>query len=173
MNTAVPSPVSEGTMTIRYAIGTSSLGLVLIAATEKGICCVMFGDAPDELVSELRDRFPKTEIVEGDAGTAEVIELIERPTSHIDVPLDIRGTPFQTRVWDALRRIPFGRTATYADIAKAIGAPTSMRAVAQACGANHISVLIPCHRVIRTDGSLSGYRWGVERKKELLRREVF
>jgi AraC family transcriptional regulator of adaptative response/methylated-DNA-[protein]-cysteine methyltransferase len=127
-------------------------------------------------VEELQRRFPQAELIGADKDfektVAAVIGQVEHPSAAWDLPLDIRGTVFQRRVWEALREIPLGKTASYADVARAIGLPTSMRAVAQACGANNISVLIPCHRVIRTDGAISGYRWGVERKKTLLRREA-
>lgn len=157
--------------TIRFTITGCSLGLALVASTEKGICCVLFGDHADVLEAELRDRFPQAQMLQEDCARADVVTYIERPVTNADFTLDVHGTPFQKRVWEALRRIPFGKTATYADVAREIHAPSSMRAVAQACGANPISVLIPCHRVVRRDGSLSGYRWGVERKKALLARE--
>ncbi|WP_088252717.1 bifunctional DNA-binding transcriptional regulator/O6-methylguanine-DNA methyltransferase Ada [Fimbriiglobus ruber] len=161
--------------TIRFAVGESSLGSILVAATEKGVCAIFLGDDPDALARELQDRFPNAKIVAGDGGfdqwVARVVGSVENPSLGFDLPLDIRGTAFQVRVWEALRQIPLGSTATYTEIAKRIGRPTAARAVARACGANPIAVAIPCHRVIRTDESLSGYRWGVERKAELLRRE--
>ena len=161
---------------IRFAVGQSSLGAVLVAATDKGVCAIMLGDDPDALVRELQDRFPRADLEGGDAGfertVAEVVGLVEAPGQRFDLPLDIRGTVFQQRVWEALRAIPAGRTATYAEIAKAVGHPTAARAVAQACAANPLAIAIPCHRVVRTDGDLSGYRWGVERKRELLGREA-
>ena len=161
---------------IRFGVGACSLGAILVAATEAGICAILLGDEPEPLVRDLQDRFPAAEIEGGDpdfeAWMARVIGLVEAPGTGLDLPLDIRGTAFQQRVWAALRAIPVGATATYADIARAIGAPTAMRAVAQACGANHLAVAIPCHRVVRSDGSLSGYRWGVARKRALLTREV-
>ncbi len=124
----------------------------------------------------MQDRFPRADLEGGDAGfertVAEVVGLVEAPGQRFDLPLDIRGTVFQQRVWEALRAIPAGRTATYAEIAKAVGHPTAARAVAQACAANPLAIAIPCHRVVRTDGDLSGYRWGVERKRELLGREA-
>ncbi|MCP4320006.1 MAG: bifunctional DNA-binding transcriptional regulator/O6-methylguanine-DNA methyltransferase Ada [Hyphomicrobiales bacterium] len=161
---------------IRFAVGECTLGSVLIAATARGVCAIDFGDAPEQLVKALQDRFPKAELIGGDADfeaiVASVIGYVENPSDSLDLPLDIRGTAFQQRVWDALRSIPVGETASYADIAREIGQPRAVRAVAQACGANNIAIAIPCHRVVRTDGALSGYRWGVERKEELLSREA-
>ena len=161
---------------IRFAIGQCSLGAILVAATDKGVCAIMLGDDPDALARELQDRFPRAELVGGDAAfermVAEVVGLVEAPGQRLDLPLDIRGTAFQQRVWQALRDIPPGRTASYAEIARAVGQPKAVRAVAQACAANPLAVAIPCHRVVRTDGGLSGYRWGVERKRELLEREA-
>ena len=161
--------------TIRFAVGQCSLGSVLVAASEKGVCAITLGDDPEALVKDLQDRFPKAEIIGADAGfesvVAKVVGLIEAPRADPGLPLDIRGTAFQQRVWQALREIPLGSTASYADIAKRIGAPKAVRAVAGACAANHIAVAIPCHRVLHKDGSLSGYRWGVERKRSLLQRE--
>ena len=161
--------------TISFAVGQSSLGAVLVARTERGVCAILLGDDPQALVHDLQDRFPKAQLVGGDAGferdVAKVISLIEHPSGMFDLPLDVQGTVFQQKVWNALRCIPAGKTASYRQIAQAIGEPKAMRAVAQACGANKIAVAIPCHRVVRLDGSLSGYRWGVNRKRELLRRE--
>jgi AraC family transcriptional regulator of adaptative response/methylated-DNA-[protein]-cysteine methyltransferase len=160
---------------IHFAIGASSLGAVLVAATDKGICCILLGDDPDHLARDLQDRFPNADVVGGDADfeaiVARVVALVERPETGLDLPLDVQGTAFQHRVWQALREITVGRTATYAQIAASIGQPTAARAVAQACGANPVAVAIPCHRVVRTDGNISGYRWGVERKRALLKRE--
>ena len=162
-------------VTIRFAVGESSLGPILVAASEKGVCAIFLGDDPDELARNLQDRFPNARLIGGDNDfeqrMAKVVGLMETPSAGLDLPLDVRGTAFQQRVWEALRQIPAGSTATYAAIAARIGQPKAVRAVAQACGANPVAVAIPCHRVIRTDGSLSGYRWGVERKSELLRRE--
>ena len=162
--------------TIRFAVGQASLGAVLVAATDKGVSAIMLGDDPDELVRELQDRFPRAELRGGDAAfermVAQVVGLVEAPGQRLDLPLDIRGTAFQQQVWQALRAIPPGTTATYAEIAKAVGRPKAVRAVAQACAANPLAVAIPCHRVVRTDGDLSGYRWGVERKRKLLDREA-
>lgn len=160
---------------IRFAIGQCSLGAILVAASERGLCAILIGDDPDALARELQDRFPKAELVGGDARfealVARVVGLIEAPGTGLDLPLDVRGTAFQQRVWEALRAIPPGTTATYAEIAHAIGAPKATRAVAGACAGNWLAVAIPCHRVVRTDGALSGYRWGVERKRALLERE--
>ncbi|TAL24340.1 MAG: bifunctional DNA-binding transcriptional regulator/O6-methylguanine-DNA methyltransferase Ada, partial [Aquabacterium sp.] len=162
--------------TIRFAVGQCTLGAILVAQSDRGICAISLGDDPDALVRELQDRFPRARLVGGDRGferlVAQVVGLVEQPGRGLDLPLDLRGTAFQQRVWQALREIPPGRTVSYAEIAERIGAPTSSRAVAQACGANTVAVAIPCHRVVRRDGSLSGYRWGVERKRELLQREA-
>jgi AraC family transcriptional regulator of adaptative response/methylated-DNA-[protein]-cysteine methyltransferase len=148
---------------------------VLVAQSERGLCAILLGDDPDELVRNLQDRFPKATLVGGDAAferlVAQVVGFIERPGKGLDLPLDVRGTAFQQRVWRALRSVRAGTTTTYTEIARRIGAPRSVRAVAQACGANPIAVAIPCHRVVRRDGALSGYRWGVERKRALLDRE--
>jgi AraC family transcriptional regulator of adaptative response/methylated-DNA-[protein]-cysteine methyltransferase len=160
---------------IRFAIGECSLGSILVAATDKGVCAILMGSDPHLLIRQLQDRFAKAELIGGDASfeklVAQVIGFVEQPRLGLDLPLDVRGTAFQQRVWKSLRRIGVGKTASYAEIAARIGRPTSIRAVAQACGANMIAVAIPCHRVIRTDGQLSGYRWGVQRKQALLERE--
>jgi AraC family transcriptional regulator, regulatory protein of adaptative response / methylated-DNA-[protein]-cysteine methyltransferase len=161
---------------IRFAVGECSLGSILVARSERGVCAILLGDDPDALAHALQDRFPRARFVGGDAGfedlVAKVVGLVEAPAAGFDLPLDIRGTAFQQRVWQALREIPPGATASYADIAERIGSPRSIRAVAQACAANPIAVAIPCHRVVRTDGALSGYHWGVERKRTLLEREA-
>jgi len=161
--------------TIRFAIAPCSLGQVLAAATERGLCAILLDDDPRVLERELSRRFPRATLVAGDRAFARTIKrvvgLVERPRAAFDLPLDLRGTAFQQRVWQALRRIPAGRTATYAELAQAIGAPRAVRAVAGACAANHVSVAVPCHRVVRTDGGLSGYYWGVARKRALLERE--
>jgi AraC family transcriptional regulator of adaptative response/methylated-DNA-[protein]-cysteine methyltransferase len=163
-------------MRIVYAIERCWLGFVLVAGTERGICAILFDDRTDTLADELRRRFPAAEIEAGGeafAGRlAEVLEAIEQPALAAGLPLDIRGTAFQQRIWQALREIPPGETASYADIAKKIGSPKAVRAVAGACAANPIAVAIPCHRVIRGDGDLAGYRWGLERKRGLLAREA-
>jgi AraC family transcriptional regulator of adaptative response/methylated-DNA-[protein]-cysteine methyltransferase len=161
--------------TIRFAVGQTSLGAILVAASEKGVCAIQFGDDADALVRNLQDRFPKAQLIGGDAEfeqmVARVVGLIEAPAQGHDLPLDVRGTAFQHQVWQALREIPAGTTASYAEIAARIGQPKAVRAVAQACGANEIAVVIPCHRVVRRDGSTLGYRWGVARKQALLARE--
>lgn len=161
---------------IKFAIGECSLGLVLIAASDKGVCAILFGDDPETLAGDLKKQFPHAQLVGGDKSfeqlASEVIGFVEDPRIGFDLPLDIRGTAFQHRVWDALRRIPVGSTASYAEIAKIIGAPRSTRAVARACATNRIAVAIPCHRVVGSDGSLTGYRGGVARKRALLAREA-
>jgi AraC family transcriptional regulator, regulatory protein of adaptative response / methylated-DNA-[protein]-cysteine methyltransferase len=161
---------------IRFAIGQCALGAILVAQSERGVCAIALGDDPDALARELQDRFPKARLIGGDPGfeqlVAQVVGFVEAPGVGLDLPLDVRGTAFQQRVWQALREVPPGRTASYADIAQRIGRPKSVRAVAQACGANVLAVAIPCHRVVRSDGGLSGYRWGVERKRALLAREA-
>ena len=160
---------------IRFAVGECSLGSILVAQSTRGVCAILLGDDADALVRDLQDRFPQAALVGGDkdfeALVARVVGFVERPELGLDLPLDVRGTAFQQRVWRALGRIPAGRTATYSEVARRIGAPTSARAVAGACGANPLAVAIPCHRVVRSNGSVSGYRWGVERKKTLLERE--
>lgn len=161
---------------IRFAIGECSLGTVLVAATDKGVCAIDFGSDAADLLEQLQDRFPRAELVGGDdsfeALVATVIGYLETPRGALDLPLDIRGTAFQHKVWAALRAIPVGQTVSYTDIAQAIGKPLAVRAVAQACAANRIAVAIPCHRVVRMDGNVSGYRWGVDRKRALLSREA-
>lgn len=160
---------------IRYATAECSLGLVLVAASAKGVCAIMLGDDEEMLVRDLRDRFAKARLIPGDrkfaALVAKVVAFIEAPSAGLDLPLDVRGTAFQHRVWMALRDIPAGETASYTEIAKRIGKPNAVRAVAGACAANKLAVAIPCHRVLRSDGSLSGYRWGKARKRALLARE--
>jgi len=162
--------------TIRFAVGECSLGSILVAQSDRGICAILMGDDPDALVRDLQDTFPKAELIGGDAGfedlVAKVVGFVEAPSLGLDLPLDVRGTAFQERVWRALREVPPGSTTSYTEIAARIGAPKAIRAVAQACAANHIAVAIPCHRVIRRDGNTSGYRWGVERKRALLEREA-
>jgi AraC family transcriptional regulator of adaptative response/methylated-DNA-[protein]-cysteine methyltransferase len=161
---------------IRFAIGETSLGSVLVAGSEKGVCAILFGDKPQALVDDLQERFPKARLVGRDRPfekwVAKVVGFVEAPRLGLDLPLDIRGTVFQRRVWKALQEIPIGSTASYSEVAKKVGAPGSARAVAQACAANRLAVAIPCHRVVRNDGGLSGYRWGVERKRTLLAREA-
>ena len=161
---------------IFFAIGKASLGSILVAQSNKGVCSILIGEDPEALIRDLQDRFPKANLIGDEAGyqelVAKVVGLIEQPGTNLDLPLDIRGTAFQQRVWNALQQIPPGTTATYTEIAKKIGMPKAVRAVAQACGANALAVAIPCHRVIKNDGSLSGYRWGVDRKRALLEREA-
>lgn len=161
---------------IRFAVGDCALGAILVAATEKGICAVSLGDDPQALVRELQDRFSKAEFIGGDAAfeawVAKVVGFVEAPRLGLDLPLDIQGTAFQQRVWQALREIPPGATVSYTEIAERIGAPKAARAVARACAENRIAVAIPCHRVVRRGGALSGYRWGIARKRALLDREA-
>lgn len=161
---------------IRFAVGATSLGAILVASSQKGVAAILLGDDPDALVRELQDRFAKARLIGGDrdyeALVARIVGFVEAPALGLDLPLDVRGTAFQQRVWQALQDIPVGRTASYAEIARRIGAPKSTRAVAAACAANALAVAIPCHRVIRKDGALSGYAWGAERKRALLEREA-
>jgi AraC family transcriptional regulator of adaptative response/methylated-DNA-[protein]-cysteine methyltransferase len=161
---------------IRFAVGECSLGSILVAATEKGVCAILLGDEPEPLVRDLQDRFPRATLIGDDTAfgqlVSRVVGFIETPALGLDLPLDVRGTAFQHRVWRALREIPAGTTATYTDIAERIGAPKAARAVGLACASNAIAVAVPCHRVVRRDGALSGYRWGVERKRVLLAREA-
>jgi AraC family transcriptional regulator of adaptative response/methylated-DNA-[protein]-cysteine methyltransferase len=160
---------------IHFAVGECSLGSILVAQSARGVCAILLGDDPDALVRDLQDRFPNATFIGNDTAfervVAAVIGFVEAPGKGLDLPLDIRGTAFQQRVWQALRRIPIGSTVSYTEIAKRIGAPGSARAVARACASNPLAVAIPCHRVVRTDGSRSGYRWGAERKRALLTRE--
>jgi AraC family transcriptional regulator, regulatory protein of adaptative response / methylated-DNA-[protein]-cysteine methyltransferase len=161
--------------TIRFAIAECSLGSILIASSEKGVCAILMGDDPEALARDLQDQFPKANLIGGDDRyeklVAKVVGFIEAPRIGLDLPLDIRGTAFQQRVWKELQRIPAGKTVCYSEVANRIGSPNSARAVAQACGANALAVAIPCHRVVRNNGEISGYRWGVDRKRALLARE--
>jgi AraC family transcriptional regulator of adaptative response/methylated-DNA-[protein]-cysteine methyltransferase len=161
---------------IRFAVGQTSLGAILVASSKKGVASILLGDDPDELVRNLQDRFPKARLIGADrdyeALVARVVGFVETPGIGLDLPLDVRGTAFQQRVWRALQEIPVGETVSYADIARRIGSPKAVRAVAGACAANNLAVAIPCHRVVRNDGSLSGYAWGVERARVLLAREA-
>jgi AraC family transcriptional regulator of adaptative response/methylated-DNA-[protein]-cysteine methyltransferase len=161
---------------IRFAVGETSLGTILVASSTKGVASILLGDDPNELLRELQDRFPKARLIGADksyeALVARVVGFIEAPRLSLDLPLDVRGTAFQRRVWQALQGVPIGQTVSYTEIARRIGSPNAMRAVAGACAANHLAVAIPCHRVVRNDGSLSGYAWGVERKQALLTREA-
>jgi AraC family transcriptional regulator of adaptative response/methylated-DNA-[protein]-cysteine methyltransferase len=160
---------------IRFAIGQCSLGAILVARSDRGICAILLDDDPEFLLRDLQDRFPNAILIGGDADfetlVAQVVGFVEAPNLGLDLPLDVRGTAFQERVWQALRDIPAGQTVSYSELAQRIGAPKSVRAVAAACAANRIAVAIPCHRVVRNDGDLSGYRWGVDRKRALLARE--
>jgi AraC family transcriptional regulator of adaptative response/methylated-DNA-[protein]-cysteine methyltransferase len=157
---------------IRFAIGEAALGSILVASSAKGIAAILLGDDPDKLAHDLQDRFPKATLIGADAEyeaiVAKVVGLVEAPQVGLDLPLDVRGTAFQQRVWQALRDIPVGQTLSYTAVAERIGAPSATRAVAGACAANKLAIAIPCHRVIRNDGALSGYAWGVERKRKLL-----
>ena len=170
------SPRPDGREEIRFVIGESSLGQVLVAQSSKGVRAVLLGDDRDALQRDLERRAPDAAVVDGgsdlDAVAARVIGYVEVPRHGLDVTLDMRGTPFQHRVWEALRQIPAGSTVSYAEIARTIGMPGSARAVAQACAANALAVVVPCHRVVRNDGTISGYRWGIERKRTLLEREA-
>ena len=161
---------------IRFAVGECSLGSILVARSEIGVCAILLGSDPDALARDLQDRFPRATIIGDDPEfeelVARVVGFVEAPQIGLDLPLDVRGTAFQRRVWNALQQIPAGSTASYTEIAARIGAPKSVRAMAQACAANPLAVAIPCHRVVRQDGALSGYRWGVERKRTLLQREA-
>jgi AraC family transcriptional regulator of adaptative response/methylated-DNA-[protein]-cysteine methyltransferase len=160
---------------ILFAVGECSLGSILVASSREGVCAILLGDDPDVLAQDLQNRFPKARLIGGDRKferlVARVVGFVEAPKLGFDLPLDVRGTAFQRRVWNALRKIPSGSTASYTEIARRIGQPKSIRAVAGACAANAIAVAIPCHRVLRSDGNLSGYRWGVKRKRALLKRE--
>ena len=162
---------------IHFAVGECSLGSILVAQSAKGVCAILLGDDPDALVRDLQDRFPRAALVGGDERferlVARVVGFVEAPALGLDLPLDVQGTAFQQRVWQALREIPPGTTVSYAEMAARIGSPASVRAVAQACAANRLAVAIPCHRVVKRDGALSGYRWGVERKRALLEKERF
>ena len=161
---------------LRFAVGQCSLGAILVASSVRGVAAILIGDDPDALARDLQDRFPRAQLAGGDAAyealVAQVVGAVDAPRIGLNLPLDIRGTAFQQRVWQALRDVPAGSTITYAEIAARIGAPAAVRAVAGACAANPLAVAIPCHRVVRRDGALSGYRWGVERKRELIKKEA-
>ncbi|MGF1455459.1 MAG: bifunctional DNA-binding transcriptional regulator/O6-methylguanine-DNA methyltransferase Ada [Alphaproteobacteria bacterium] len=175
MKPSVYAKGGQGTA-IRFAVAETSLGPVLIAATDKGVCAIELGDEAQALVESFQDRFPHADLEGGDAAfaavVAQVCAYVETPSGSLDLPLDIQGTAFQQRVWEALRKIPAGTTASYTQIADAIGSPTAHRAVARACATNPVGLVVPCHRVVRTDGGISGYRWGVERKRALIAREA-
>src|ERR1700756_1577592 len=160
---------------IRFAVGESSLGAILVASSKKGVASILLGDDPETLVRNLQDRFPKANLIGADRDyevqVARVVGYVEAPSLGLDLPLDVRGTAFQQRVWQALQEIPVGQTVSYAEVARRIGSPKSVRAVAGACAANDLAGVIPCHRVVRNDGASSRYAWGVERKKVLLDRE--
>ncbi|MFY0679373.1 MAG: bifunctional DNA-binding transcriptional regulator/O6-methylguanine-DNA methyltransferase Ada [Thalassovita sp.] len=172
-----PSQLRRGGAGVRilFAIGDCRLGVVLIASTDKGVCALLLGDTPEAVLEDLQSRFPNAELIGDDphyqALIGHILPFVEAPKLGFDLPLDIQGTAFQTRVWAALRDIPVGDTASYSEIANQIGAPKSSRAVAQACGANPLAIVVPCHRVVRADGGLSGYRWGVDRKAQILELE--
>jgi AraC family transcriptional regulator of adaptative response/methylated-DNA-[protein]-cysteine methyltransferase len=161
---------------IKFAVGQTSLGAILVASTPKGVAAILLGDDPDELVRDLQDRFPKAHLIGADQDyevlVARVVGLVEAPKIGLNLPLDVRGTAFQERVWKALQEIPAGATVSYAEIARRIGDPKSVRAVAGACAANNLAIAIPCHRVVRNDGALSGYAWGIDRKRALINREA-
>jgi AraC family transcriptional regulator, regulatory protein of adaptative response / methylated-DNA-[protein]-cysteine methyltransferase len=161
---------------IKFAVGQTSLGAILVASSRKGVASILLGDDPDKLVRKLQDRFPKARLIGADRAyaslIARVVGFVENPHIGLDLPLDVRGTAFQRRVWQALQEVPVGKRVSYAEIARRIGSPNAVRAVAGACAANNLAVAIPCHRVVRNDGALSGYAWGVERKRALLDREA-
>lgn len=165
----------DETSSISFATADCSLGTVLVARSERGVCAIAFGDEALDLVSDLRRQLPDAELVESASELveilAEVVAATTAPATSLDLGLDTRGTPFQEEVWRALASIPPGQTTTYAELAQRIGRPNAIQAVGQACGANRIALAIPCHRVVRSDGSLAGYRWGIERKRALLERE--
>jgi O-6-methylguanine DNA methyltransferase len=162
--------------TISYATGESALGRVLVARSISGVCAILIGAHDNELVTDLAARFPEAKLVPDEADVqadlAKVTRFVDKPTEGLDLPLDLRGTPFQRRVWEALRAIPVGTTVTYSELANSIGAPNAVRAVAGACAANPIALAVPCHRVVGSDGDLTGYYWGVERKRELIKKEA-
>ncbi len=184
MNTKIPAPAANRDRSgargaqdaIRFDLAACPLGLVLAARSDRGLCAILLGDDADALIADLRRRFPQARAVRDVAGLAEPLARIVRCIEHAQddpgLPLDLRGTPFQRRVWQALRTIPRGATASYGQIARRIGEPQASRAVAAACASNPLALAVPCHRVIKGDGALSGYRWGVERKRVLLEREA-
>ena len=161
---------------IRFAVAACSLGALLVAATDKGICSILLGEDPELLVRDLQDRFPKAALAGAEPAfertVAQVVAFVEAPRIGLALPLDLRGTVFQQRVWQALRQVPAGQTVSYAELARRLGMPQGARAVAGACAANPVAIAVPCHRVVRNDGAISGYRWGVERKRALLEREL-
>lgn len=161
---------------IRYATAECSLGFVLVAQSERGVCAILLGYDPGELARDLQDRFPQAKLLDRDAETEQLVSkvagFVEAPALGLDLPLDIRGTEFQRRAWQALSEIPPGKTVSYGDVAERIGSPGAAKEVAEACAANPLAVAIPCHRVVKKDGGLSGYRWGFKRKRALLRKEA-
>jgi len=161
---------------VHFAFGSCELGTLLAARSSRGICAILLGDSPEVLLHELQSRFPQAQLTAAGADfeqqLASIARLIETPADGFDLPLDVRGSVFQERVWAALQQIPAGTTVSYSQLASRIGAPNAVRAVASACAANCLAVAIPCHRVVRQDGSLSGYRWGIARKRQLLEREA-
>ena len=171
MTTAATAPADE----VHHAFRDTSLGIALVAATTRGVRAVLLGDDRDDLVADLARRVPAARLLAGGRMAEQIADdvaaAIEAPGSVSDLPLDLAGTEFQRQVWHALTRIPPGATASYTDLAAQLGIPKAVRAVAQACGANSVAVIVPCHRAVRSDGTLSGYRWGIERKRELLLRE--
>lgn len=179
MSTTLPHPIASSAPRsggqLRYAVVPCVVGLVLVARSDAGVAAVLLGDDADALRRDLEARWPDAACVEDAASLAPLAERVARhiaaPAGGLDVPLDLRGTPFQRMVWRALRDIPPGATATYAEVAQRLGRPGAVRAVAQACASNPVAVLVPCHRVVRSDGALSGYRWGTDRKRALLARE--
>jgi AraC family transcriptional regulator of adaptative response/methylated-DNA-[protein]-cysteine methyltransferase len=162
--------------TLSHAAGDSAFGRVLVARSISGVCAILIGADDNELVTDLAARFPEAKLVVNEAvvqdDLAKVTRFVDKPTEGLDLPLDLRGTPFQRRVWEALRTIPVGTTVTYSELANSIGAPNAVRAVAGACAANPIALAVPCHRVVGNDGDLTGYYWGVERKRELIKKEA-
>lgn len=177
MSTAIPSRAAANAGdAIRFATAPCWLGTVLVAASDRGVCAILFGDDDGTLMHDLRQRFADVPLIEADARDRQLLDqavrFVEAPAPGADLPLDLRGTPFQLRVWQALRSIPAGATASYGEIARRIGAPAMAREVAEACAANPLAVAVPCHRVVRADGTISGYRWGVRRKRALLAREA-
>jgi O-6-methylguanine DNA methyltransferase len=175
-----PAPAAKnanpGIDILSYAIGECALGRVLVARSDRGVCAILIGDMDEDLTDDLANRFPEAELIANEIAVhddlAKVILFVKKPPDGLHLTLDMRGTPFQRRVWEELCAIPAGKTTTYMELARHVGAQTSPRAVGAACAANPIALAIPCHRVVRSDGDLAGYRWGIERKRELLRKEA-
>ncbi len=167
---------------IQYLVRTCSLGALLVASTDRGVCAILLGDQAQALIEDLQLRFPNANLnavhstkamkAELEKIALRAAECVDTPNTSFEFPLDMQGTPFQQQVWKTLQQIPMGQTRSYSDIAQQIGRPQSARAIAGACAANPIAVIVPCHRVVRHDGALSGYRWGIERKRNLLEREA-